>query len=132
MPSQAIKESKFTGDAAPMFDKETMPPVSTTLHCVINLTLQYFCVYTALAIVRTLNSFRFQLVGVQQILETGCTTVTYAPMLCVLFLGVRMRAIQLTQGETEKYKLPQPWVQSCMYICTYCVLAQVVLVLFVG
>ena len=41
--------------------------------------------------------------------------MTYAPMLCVLFIGTRMRAIQLTQGETEKYKLPQPWVQGAMY-----------------
>merc|ERR1719378_1626148 len=50
--------------------------------------------------------------GVQAILESACTTVTYAPMLCVLFLGTRMRAIQLSQGETEKYNLPQPWVQG--------------------
>merc|ERR1719359_1095746 len=50
-------------------------------------------------------------------------------MLSVLFLGVRMRAIQLSQGQTEKYKLPQPWVQQAMYMCTYAVLAQVILVL---
>merc|ERR1719378_855400 len=69
--------------------------------------------------------------GLQKIIETACTTVTFAPMLSVLFLGTRMRAIQLTQGETEKYKLPQPWVQSAMFICTYAVLLQVVLVLLV-
>jgi len=62
-------------------------------------------------------------------METAATTVTYAPMLSVLFLGVRMRAIQLSQGQTEKYQLPQPWVQQAMYICTYAVLAQVILVL---
>merc|ERR1719265_2705927 len=62
-------------------------------------------------------------------METAATTVTYAPMLAVLFLGVRMRAIQLSQGQTEKYQLPQPWVQQAMYICTYAVLAQVILVL---
>ena len=42
--------------------------------------------------------------------EAATTTVTYAPMLCVLFLGACMRAIQLSQGETEKHQLPQPWV----------------------
>merc|ERR1719156_21888 len=62
-------------------------------------------------------------------METAATTVTYAPMLSVLFLGVRMRAIQLSQGQTEKYQLPQPWVQQAMYTCTYAVLAQVILVL---
>merc|ERR550537_911772 len=69
------------------------------------------------------------MLGFQKIMETAATTVTYAPMLSVLFLGVRMRAIQLSQGQTEKYQLPQPWVQQAMYTCTYAVLAQVVLVL---
>jgi len=53
-------------------------------------------------------------------------------MLCVLFLGVRMRAIQLSQGETEKYNLPQPYVQTAMVVCSTAVTAQVVLVLLVG
>merc|ERR1719161_3042641 len=69
------------------------------------------------------------MIGLQKIMETAATTVTYAPMLSVLFLGVRMRAIQLSQGQTEKYQLPQPWVQQAMYTCTYAVLAQVILVL---
>merc|ERR550537_2079549 len=69
------------------------------------------------------------MLGFQKIMETAATTVTYAPMLSVLFLGVRMRAIQLSQGQTEKYQLPQPWVQQAMYTCTYAVLAQVILVL---
>jgi len=58
--------------------------------------------------------------------------VTYAPMLCVLFLGARMRAIQLSQGETEKYQLPQPWVQTSMIVASTAVLAQVVLVVLLG
>jgi len=65
----------------------------------------------------------------QKIMEVACSTVTYAPMLSVLFVGTRMRAIQLTQGDTEKYKLPQPWVQQAMFICSYAVLCQVILVL---
>merc|ERR1719450_2088797 len=83
-----------------------------------------------LALIRTVNNFTGgSLIGIQKILETATTTVTYAPMLSVLFLGTRMRAIQLSQGQTEKYQLPQPWVQQAMYICTYAVLAQVILVL---
>jgi len=85
-----------------------------------------------LAIVRTGNQFSGDtLLGVQKILETACATVTYAPMLSVLFLAARMRAIQLTQGETEKYKLPQPWVQMAMYSCVYATLAQVIIVMLV-
>jgi len=121
-----------SGGYKAQFTEETMPKVSPTLQCVMNLALQYFILYTALAIIRTVNgqSGGGQL-GLQKILEAGCTTVTYAPMLSVLFLGARMRAIQLTQGETEKYKLPQPWVQTAMYISCYAVLIQVILVLMV-
>merc|ERR1719160_117405 len=83
-----------------------------------------------LALIRTINNFtNGSWLGAQKILEAAATTVTYAPMLSVLFLGARMRAIQLSQGQTEKYKLPQPWVQQAMYVCTYAVLAQVILVL---
>merc|ERR1719428_2132164 len=114
----------------PMFTKETMPAVAPTLQCVISLSIQYFVIYTLLAIIRTTNQFTgHRFLGAQKIMETAATTVTYAPMLSVLFLGVRMRAIQLSQGQTEKYQLPQPWVQQAMYTCTYAVLAQVVLVL---
>jgi len=126
--------NKMSAGASPMYSTASMPAVSTGLLCIINLTLQYFFLYTALAILRTLTSFQCgkNLVGVQQILESACSTVTYAPMLCVLFLGARMRAIQLTQGQTEKYHLPQPWVQTAMIVTSYAVVAQVVLVLLVA
>merc|ERR1719201_193801 len=115
-----------------MFTEKTMPKVSPTLQCVMGLTMQYFIIYTCLAIVRTVNEFDgFVFLGVQKIMETACTTVTYAPMLSVLFLAARMRAIQLTQGETEKYKLPQPWVQMAMFSTVFAVLAQVILVLII-
>jgi len=132
VPKEKKKKAEAKEGPTPMFTEETMPAVSPTLQCVINLALQYFLVYTSLAILRTVNQFTGGSVfGLQKICETCCTTVTYAPMLSVLFLGTRMRAIQLSQGETEKYKLPQPWVQTAMFICTYAVLLQVILVLVV-
>merc|ERR1719158_934311 len=127
---QKKKKAEAKEGPTPMFTEETMPKVSPTLQCVINLALQYFLVYTALAVLRTVNQFTGgKVFGLQKICETCCTTVTYAPMLSVLFLGTRMRAIQLSQGQTEKYQLPQPWVQQAMFLCTYAVLAQVILVL---
>jgi len=132
-PAKKQAEPQPTGGKpTPMFTEETMPAVAPTLQCVISLSIQYFVIYTALAVCRTLAQFTgggggfFALL---KIFEVAATTVTYAPMLSVLFLGARMRAIQLSQGQTEKYKLPQPWVQTAMYVCTYCVLAQVILVL---
>jgi len=113
-----------------MFTEKTMPKVSPTVLCVINLSLQYFVIYTLLAVFRTANQFTGgQFFGMQKIMEVACSTVTYAPMLSVLFVGTRMRAIQLTQGQTERYHLPQPWVQSAMFICSYAVVCQVILVL---
>merc|ERR1719191_2353912 len=127
---EKASDDKHVYDGTPaQFTAETMPKVSPAVQCVINLSIQYFVVYTLLAFMRTFNQFTGNsLLGMQKILETACTTVTYAPMLAVLFLGIRMRAIQLTQGETEKYGLPQPWVQQAMYVATFAVLAQVIMV----
>merc|ERR1719163_1808217 len=36
-------------------DGLAVPPISTTMQCVVNLTIQYFLVYTCLAVVRTMN-----------------------------------------------------------------------------
>jgi hypothetical protein len=141
-----------------------VPPISTTMQCVINLTVQYFLVYTSLAIVRTMNQVSKPVPAsaapestqkgggwfgggskkestaspaptpryafAQEVLQAAALTVNYAPMLCVLFLGARMRALQLTQGDPEKYNLPQPWVKFAMQLCAWSVVVQTLMVLF--
>merc|ERR1719240_1953841 len=77
-------------------------PVSTSLQCVVSLTIQYFLVYTALSLGRTAaKSFGIEYgkTPVLQILQTATYTVSFAPMLAVLFLGCRMRVTWLTQGK---------------------------------
>merc|ERR1719482_2376086 len=111
-----IEQVPVVGDAF------SVHPVSTSMKCVISLTIQYLLVYTALAIVRTVaDSFnaRHDNVSIQKVLVTATLTVNYAPMLAVLFLGFRMRVLQLTKGQGN----PPEWVQLCMYFCTYAVLA---------
>jgi hypothetical protein len=110
-----------------------VPPVSTTMKCVINLTIQYFIVYTALAVVRTYNELfnTNQLTFAPKILQAACTTVNYAPMLSVLFLGTRMRALQLSGGDPDAYDLPQPWVKMAMQSCAWAVLVQTLMVVAV-
>jgi hypothetical protein len=110
-----------------------VPPVSTTMKCIINLTIQYFVVYTALAIVRTYNELNpaSKMTSAASILDLCCTTVNYAPMLSVLFLGTRMRALQLSGGEPDKHDLPQPWVKMAMQSCAWSVLVQTLMVLLV-
>merc|ERR1719460_427731 len=107
-----------------------VPPVSTTMQCIINLTIQYFVVYTALAIVRTYNELYKEapLKTSLSILQVACTTVNYAPMLSVLFLGTRMRALQLSGGKPDDHGLPQDWVKMCMQACAWSVLVQTIMV----
>ena len=45
-------------------------------------------------------------------------------MLAILFIGARMRALQID----PKTGNPQPWAQNCFYLCAYSVLIQLVLV----
>jgi len=95
--------------------------VATSINCVVNLTIQYFVIYTALAVIRTMAdiwNLKYEQVPVQKILQTAALTVNYAPMLAVLFLAVRMRVTWLTMGRGN----PQEWVQMWMYCCTYAVM----------
>eukprot|EP00746_Dinoflagellata_sp_MGD_P145842 gnl/MRDRNA2_/MRDRNA2_78400_c0_seq1.p1 gnl/MRDRNA2_/MRDRNA2_78400_c0~~gnl/MRDRNA2_/MRDRNA2_78400_c0_seq1.p1 ORF type:complete len:685 (+),score=107.64 gnl/MRDRNA2_/MRDRNA2_78400_c0_seq1:172-2226(+) len=109
-------------------------PVSTTMQCVLNLCLQYFLIYSCLALVRMYHML-VDSAGSEtpspalKTLESATATVNYAPMLCVLFLSTRMRAIQLTQGRTDEFMLPPPWVQFCMRACAWAVMMQLVIVL---
>jgi len=94
-----------------------VPPVSTTMRCVIAVTVQYFLVYTSLAIVRSAQSATGNEYKLTGILEKASETVTYAPMISVLFIATRMRAIMLTNGDTETYHLPQWWCKDGMIVC---------------
>merc|ERR1719420_279650 len=109
--------------------------VSTALNCVVSLTIQYFVVYTALALARTAAdvwSLSYGDMPVIDILKSAATTMAFAPMLAVLFLAVRMRVTWLTQGKGD----PPVWMQVWMYCTTYAILAMtltvVVIPLFTG
>merc|ERR1719316_763336 len=104
------------------------PPVSPAVNCTINLTCQFFAVYLALAIVRTVVQLRGSssiLLKLEGLLTLAKYTVNFAPMLCILFVGARMRALQID----PKHGNPQKWAQNCFYLCTYSVLVQTLLVI---
>jgi hypothetical protein len=127
------KQEALKGASEPTtYTAETMPPVSTTMKCIINLTVQYFIIYTAVAIVRTYNGFVSPgqaLTKTQATLKAATSTVNFAPMLSVLFLGTRMRALQLSEGKPDDHDLPQPYVKMAMQSCAWAVLAQTIIVL---
>merc|ERR1719446_235604 len=55
-----------------------------------------------------------------QTMQTAKATVQLCPMLAILFVGTRMRALQLTQNRGA----PQGWVQDGMYLASWSVLIQ--------
>merc|ERR1719421_796416 len=111
---------------------EYAPPVSPAMSCTMNLTVQFFAVYLAHAIVNSLLAFpspdervNTLIMAWSKVFELAKYTVNMAPMLCILFIGARMRALQLD----PKHGNPQTWAQACFYLCTYSVLLQTLLVI---
>merc|ERR1719449_332465 len=105
-------------------------PVSTSMQCVISLTIQYMLVYTALALGRTAAKslgVDYGKTPVLGILQTATYTVNFAPMLAILFLACRMRVTWLTLGKGN----PPEHVQMWMYGMTYAILALTLVALVV-
>ena len=115
---------------AELWPDDTAPPVSPAVACTMNLAMQYFAVYLAIAVVQTWSQFMGpsrETAKLGSILQLATNTVNFAPMLCILFIGARMRALQLD----PKFGNPQAWAQNCFYLCTYSVLIQLALVIVV-
>lgn len=107
-------------------------PVSTSMRCIINLVTQFFVVSIAVFIVKALSHCGVleRKTTLKSLIEVG-RTIFFVPMLVVLFLAVRMHAVHLTQGNPDKYGLPQWWVKDSMIFCSWAVLWLSVLV-FIG
>ena len=104
-------------------------PISVTMQCVINLTVQYFTVYLMLFIAQTVKDFmKYPLPKLTNLMEKAEGTINFCPMLAILFVGTRMRALMITNNKGA----PQGWVQDGMYMATWAVLIQLLMVLVVG
>eukprot|EP00747_Dinoflagellata_sp_TGD_P182888 gnl/TRDRNA2_/TRDRNA2_37373_c0_seq1.p1 gnl/TRDRNA2_/TRDRNA2_37373_c0~~gnl/TRDRNA2_/TRDRNA2_37373_c0_seq1.p1 ORF type:complete len:864 (-),score=130.51 gnl/TRDRNA2_/TRDRNA2_37373_c0_seq1:249-2840(-) len=55
----------------------------------------------------------------ETVLATGIS-VSFAPLLCVLFLACRMRALQVSDQQGN----PQAWAQDCFFICVFATYVQ--------
>merc|ERR1719420_2280235 len=62
------------------------------------------------------------------LMEDAKGTIQFCPMLAILFVGTRMRALLITNNRGA----PQGWVQDGMYMATWAVLIQFLMVLVVG
>jgi len=61
-------------------------------------------------------------------LENARIMVQFCPMLAIMFLTIRLRALQVT----DMHGGPQLWAQSAMWICTASILAQLLFVCLAG
>jgi hypothetical protein len=102
--------------------KDMTPPLSPTMQCVLNLAFQYFLIYFLLWVFTTVCDFfpSLDLTAAQDAVESAKSTVAFAPMLAVLFIGTRMRALQLSDNEGA----PQAWVQAGMFLATWSLMIQ--------
>jgi len=115
------------------------PPISPAMKCVMFLTVLYFFVFTGLMVCVTVKSMMEDAPPFLRMLidlfRAAQETVMFAPMLAVLFIGCRMRALQLTKaddGTIPPSAGPQPWAQMAMYASSLSVLLQVMIVVLVN
>merc|ERR1719453_1229896 len=103
-------------------------PVPTTSRCIVIMICQYMIVFTAIAVVRSYHELSGTPKGpLEAGLKAAAQTVTYGPMLCVLFIACHMRVEFLSDGKDQ----PQVWVQRCMYGVTFAVLGSTLVVLVI-
>merc|ERR1719247_182398 len=100
------------------------PPVSPAVQCVMILSCQYFLVYGAIQVCKSIEEWMsFQnewLHSLKEACSTATLSMNFAPMLAVLFIGARMRALQMDPVNGA----PQKWAQNCFFMCTYALLVQ--------
>merc|ERR1719428_1210600 len=73
------------------------PPISVTMQCVVNLTTQFFIIYILIWIcvtVKELTGWEWHFLS--NAMENAKGTIAFCPMLAILFVATRMRALQLT------------------------------------
>jgi len=90
------------------------------------MTIQFFAVYLLLQVMSLAIDFlksnpmfvdplKTKLIIVKMSFQQAADTVVLAPMLCILFIGARMRALQID----PKNGAPQKWAQTLFYVCAY-------------
>merc|ERR1719265_1872788 len=93
----------------------------------ILLTTMFFTVYFLVAVCKTtveLSGKTPFITKLEGTLVLARYTVNFCPMLAILFIGTRMRALQID----PKHGSPQRWAQMCFYGCTASVCVQTILV----
>lgn len=101
-------------------------PLSPAVTCVMWFELMYFGVLIVQwAIMFAEDVLMLTFTGIKKLHDTclaAGVSLTFAPLLCVLFVACRMRALQITRQEGS---VPE-WAQDCMFMCVFATAVQVV------
>ena len=85
-----------------------IPDVSPAVACTMTLSCAFFLCYLMLAISKTYTQFaagNTATTKFEEVVKMAANTMGLAPMLCVLFLGTRMRALHMdpVNGNPQRY-----------------------------
>jgi len=110
--------------------EQAAPPVSPAMRCITILTVYYFSVYLGVICARACGRFSGRSgagpTKFEEVLAEGTESVAPVPMVCIMMICARLRAMQLDPSLGN----PQPWAQTCMYLCTWALLLHFLLRLF--
>lgn len=121
--SRAAEEHFALEDAAGHGMGAGVPPVSVAMRCVTLLTTVYFAFYLGFVVCGALQGRLRK--WVQAVLSNVQCSLAFVPMLCVMMIAVRLRAMQLGIRD------PQPWAQVVMITAAMAVIVQSVCNLFI-
>jgi len=93
-------------------DISKLPPPAPAVLCTLILAVVFFITQLVIACCRTYKECTGrEFPMIVAVMQAAATTVEFAPMLAILFLAARMRALQ-HDGQ------PQDWAQNCMFMAT--------------
>jgi len=97
-------------------------PLSTTVKCTLAMAFGFFAIAASQSILTMLEAL--EVVEEKHVLRdtivAAGVSFSLAPIICILFVATRMRALQITQAHGD----PPGWAQDSMLMCTFAVYLQ--------
>jgi len=112
--------------------RDSVPPAGPEILCITNIACQFFFVhalkFVCFSVQRCMGTLciRGTLAGM---LQASTRTVMFVPMLSILFIGVRLRALQITRyadGRSSPEAGVQDSVAQGMYLVTWALLVKLI------
>jgi len=98
-------------------------PISPAVKCVLALNALYFFVMAMLTFIAFLKDVvKKSMPMLEDVFNSACISLGFCPNLCILFIAVRLRALQITQQTGS----PPGWAQDCMFMCSFAMTLQVI------